>query len=219
VEGRVRVKEMKILAKTLCSSFAFLFFFSACSVAPISNHITARTNGTGNSLASVGSTLELGNSGWLPSLKYSVGLSEDFDLGFQYEVIQYGAYGKYAFINNPEEGFSVAGLFGAGLSFEGFYGFGGGILSYRTQWFEPYLISRFNYVRYPSAKYDIASIGEFQVNPGTYRYFQHTLGFMVWPKEWVGAGVEASWFNTIHSPFVLVGRDRLIYSANLSFRF
>lgn len=193
--------------------------FSGCAVAPLSNHVTARTNGTGESLLSAGSTIGVKDSGWLPSLKYSIGLSEDFDLGFQYEVIEYGAWAKYAFVNNKEGGFSLAALGGAGLSFEGFYLYAGPVVSYKFDWFEPYFITRFNYVRFPQPKISIATIGEFTVLPGTYRYFQHTLGFMTWPMDWFGIGLEASAFGTVSSPFILREKDRLLLSGNFSFRF
>lgn len=192
--------------------------FSGCAVAPLSNHVTARSNGKGESLLSAGSTIGVGKGPWLPSLKYSIGLTEEFDLGFQYEVIEYGAWGKYAFVNN-REGFSFAGLAGTGLSFEGFYGYLGPIVSYKMDWFEPYFLTRFNYVRYPEKRIDLTSIGEIVVAPGSYRYFQHTLGFMLWPLSWFGAGLEASLFGTVHSPFILRGKDRYLFSGNFSFRF
>ena len=56
---------------------------------------------------------------------------------------------------------------GTGLSFEGFYGYLGPIVSYKMGWFEPYLLTRFNYVRYSEQKIDLASIGELRVAPGT----------------------------------------------------
>jgi hypothetical protein len=190
----------------------------SCAVAPVSNHVTARTNGEGESLLTAGSTIGAGGTGWLPSLKYSIGLAEKFDLGFQYEVIQYGVWGKYAFLNQAE-GFSLAALAGTGLGLEGFYFFGGPVVSWKRGWFEPYFITRFNYVRFPESKFSIATIGEFRVDPGTYRYFQHTLGFMVWPGDWFGLGLEASIFGTVSSPFILRDADRAILSGNFSFRF
>ena len=199
-------------------SLLALLFLSSCAVAPLSNHITARPNGDGNSLLSAGTTIGAGGTGWVPSLKYSIGLSEKFDLGFQYEVVEYGIWGKYAFLGT-EEGFSLAGLAGTGLSFEGFYGYLGPIVSWKSGWFEPYFLTRFNYVRYPEQKVDLASIGEIHVEPGTYRYFQHTLGFMAWPLDWFGAGLEGSAFGTVKSPFILRDKDRLLLSGNVSFRF
>jgi hypothetical protein len=58
-----------------------------------------------------------------------------------------------------------------------------------------------------------------RVEPGTYRYFQHTLGFMIWPAEWVGLGLEGSAFGTVSSPFILSGWNRFMLSGNFSFRF
>ncbi|MGZ3692682.1 MAG: hypothetical protein ACXWQO_00315 [Bdellovibrionota bacterium] len=196
-----------------------LLLVQGCAVAPLSNHITARTNGKGDSLLSAGSTIGVGDRGWVPSLKYSIGLSDNFDLGFQYEVVEYGTWGKYAFINNGEEGFSLAGLVGLGASFDGFYGYIGPIVSYKTGIFEPYFLTRFNYVHYPEQKFAEGTIGEITVRPGNYRYFQHTLGFFLWPVDWFGTGFEVSTFGTLNSPFILVGSDRLLLSANFSFRF
>lgn len=199
---------------------AFLLLFSyGCAVAPLSNHITARSNGKGESMLSAGSVIGLKNSGWLPSLKYSIGLSDDFDLGFQYEVIEYGIWGKYALINRKGDGFSLAGVAGTGLSFEGFYGYLGPIVSYRMGWFEPYLMTRYNYVHSPIPKISISTNGEFSVEPGHYRYFQHTAGFFAWPLDWLGMGLEASTFGTVRSPFILKGKSRALVSGNFSFRF
>lgn len=207
------------MGKGLLGLLLGLVFLHGCAVAPLSNHITARTNGKGDSLASVGSTIGTTKSGWLPSLKYSLGLTDDFDLGFQYEVIEYGVWGKYAIINNQDEGFSLAGVAGLGLSFEGFYSYVGPIVSWKLGWFEPYLMSRFNYVDAPVSKIDLASVGEFTVSPGTYRYFQHTLGFMTWPMDWFGVGLEASLMGTVSSPFILGSKSRWLLSGNFSFRF
>lgn len=193
--------------------------FHGCAIAPLSNHVTARTNGQGNSLLSLGGTIATSkDEGWLPSIKYSIGLGEDFDLGFQYEVIEYGLWAKYAFLNT-DEGLSFSALSGIGTGLGGFYGYAGPIVSFKLSWFEPFLMTRFNYVRYPEAKVDLATIGEFRVSPGTYRYFQHTAGFMAWPWDWFGAGLEASLFGTVRSPFILSGKDRFLLSGNFSFRF
>jgi hypothetical protein len=189
-----------------------------CAVAPLSTHITARSNGKSESLASVGSTLPIKDSGALPSLKYSIGVSDDIDLGFQYEVIEYGAWMKYSFVNR-QEGFSAAGLFGVGLSFEGFYSYIGPIVSWKIDWFEPYLTTRYNYVSNALGRVDIATTGEFRVQPGVYRYFQHTAGFLTWPIDWFGIGLEASYINPISSDFILEGKNRFLLSGNFSFRF
>ncbi len=162
----------------------------------------------------------MGNTGWVPTIKYSVGLNDRFDLGFQYEVVEYGAWGKYQLIGaGKSEGFALAGLVGTGLGFAGFYGFLGPVISWKFGIFEPYIVERFNYVSYPESNVNVQSIGEIHVDPGTYRYFQHTLGFFLWPLDWAGFGLEASAFGTIGSPFILKGQDRFLLSAQVSFRF
>jgi hypothetical protein len=195
-----------------------LFLCAGCAVAPLSNHISARTNGRSESLLSAGSTIGAGNRGWVPSIKYSVGLSDSFDLGFQYEVVEYGAWGKYQLLGG-REGFALAGLAGMGLSFTGFYGYLGPVLSWKSGIFEPYFVERVNYVDYPEASVNVQNVGEVHVDPGSYRYLQHTLGFFLWPVHSVGFGLEASAFTTLGSPFILRGSDRFLLSGQVSVRF
>lgn len=199
-------------------ALASLVFFAGCAVAPLSNHISARTNGDGKSLLSAGGTIGVGNTGWVPSVKYSVGLSERFDLGFQYEVVEYGAWGKYQLLGG-KEGLALAGLLGVGTSFDGVHGYLGAVLSYKAGIFEPYLVERFNYVHYPKRNVNAEAVGEVHVDPGHYRYFQHALGFFLWPVEWLGFGLEGSLFTTVRSPFILRGRDQFLVSGNFSVRF
>jgi hypothetical protein len=116
------------------------------------------------------------------------------------------------------EGFALAALAGIGTSFSGFYGFAGPVVSYKMGIFEPYFVERYNYVRYPERNVNVDSVGEIHVDPGTYHYLQHTLGFFLWPLDWAGFGLEASAFTTIDSPFILKGRDRFL-SGQFSFKF
>lgn len=198
-------------------------FLSGCAVAPLSNHISARSNGEGGSLLSAGSTIGAGNHAWVPSIKYTVGLSERFDLGFQYEVIEWGAYGKYQLVGENAakggEGFALAGLVGSGLSYEGFYGFLGPVLSYKTGAFEPYFVERFNYVDFPRSKVDVSHVGEVHVDPGIYLYLQHSFGFFYWANEWLAFGAETSLFTPLKNNYILKGRERWLYSGQVSFRF
>jgi hypothetical protein len=151
-------------------------------------------------------------------VRYSVGLRDDFDLGFQYEVVEYGVSGKYRLAGGGE-GFSLAALAGTGLSFRGFYAFVGPVLSWKLGIFEPYFVERYNYVNYPSSQVDVGAIGEIHVDPGTYHYLQHTLGFFLWPLDWLGMGIEASAFGTLYGPFIIKGRDRFLLSGQFSFKF
>ena len=206
----------------------FLFLLAAlalssCAVAPISNHVSARSNGEGGSLLSAGTTIGAGNMGWVPSVKYTVGLSERWDLGFQYEVIEWGAYGKYQLVGSNAaqggDGFALAGLVGAGLSYEGFYGFLGPVVSYKIGAFEPYFVERINYVDFPGSKIDVRDVGEVHVDPGVYKYLQHSFGFFWWANDWLAFGAETSLFTPIKSNFILKGRERWLYSGQVSFRF
>ncbi|MGZ3651352.1 MAG: hypothetical protein ACXVB9_17190 [Bdellovibrionota bacterium] len=191
---------------------------SGCAVAPLSTHTTARTNGAGQSMLTAGSTIGVGNTGWVPSVRYSVGLTDQFDLGFQYEVVEWGASGKYL-LKGGGEGFSLAALAGTGLSFNGFYFFAGPVVSWKRGIFEPYLVERLNYVTYPQENVNVDGVGEIHVDPGTYIYFQHTAGFFLWPLDWFGFGFEASAFGTLKGPFILKGRDRFLFSGQFSFKF
>ncbi|MCO4754844.1 MAG: hypothetical protein KC478_10205, partial [Bacteriovoracaceae bacterium] len=77
----------------------------SCSLSPFSANNSARTLGVGSAAA------ELGNANSNYFIRTSMGLSENFDLGY---VMEFGSdfstsgmFGKYAFINN-ETGPSVA---------------------------------------------------------------------------------------------------------------
>jgi hypothetical protein len=203
----------------LFSLFCAQMVMSSCAVAPLSLHTTARTNGEGNSVLTAGSTIGVKNTGWVPSLRYSVGLSDDFDLGFQYEVVEWGASAKYR-LAGGHEGFSLAALGGTGLSFSGFYFFAGPLVSMKIGIFEPYFAERLNYVNYTDSNVNVENgVGEIHVDPGTYLYLQHTLGFFLWPLDWAGVGLEASAFGTLQGPFILRGKDRFLFSAQFTFKF
>jgi hypothetical protein len=169
-------------------------------------------------MLTAGSTIGVGNTGWIPSVRYSVGLNDAFDLSFQYEVVEYGVAGKYNLVGNGE-GFSLAALAGTGLSFDGFYAFAGPVVSWKMGLFEPYFAERFNYVNYPASQVNVSQVGEIHVNPGTYYYLQHTLGFFLWPSTWFGLGLEGSAFTTVASPFIIQGRSQYLFSGQFSFRF
>jgi hypothetical protein len=170
-------------------------------------------------MITAGSTIGVRGGGWVPSVRYSLGLADDFDLGFQYEVVEWGASGKYL-LKGGGEGFSLAALAGTGLSFNGFYFFAGPVLSWKLGIFEPYLVERLNYVNYPQSSVNVESgTGEIHVDPGTYVYLQHTAGFFLWPLDWAGFGAEASLFGTLHGPFILRGKDHFLLSAQFTFKF
>jgi hypothetical protein len=196
-----------------------LSFFAGCAVAPLSNHVTGRSLGKGNSSLDAGTTIGNGRQPWLPTLKYAIGLNDNLDFGAVYEVISIGLWTKYAFINRKEQGFSLAGIGGAGLSGTGEYLYTGPVFSYRFKHVEPYIVSRFNYVRYSGFTSELSTIGELSFESGKYNYLQNSLGSMFWFADWFGLSAEASHFITLSSPFILGDRDRLLYSASFIFRF
>lgn len=212
----VQIRKLSLLFSLLTAAVA-----SSCAVAPISNHLTARTNGEGGSLLTAGSTLGIGNKGWVPSIKYSIGLKENLDLGFQYEVIEWGAFLKYQLLGTRGDGFALSGLMGTGLSFEGFYGYVGPVLSWKSGIFEPYFIERYNYVNFTKSGQglDVSEVGEVHVDPGTYHYLQHSVGFFIWANEWLAFGAETSLFTPIKGKFILRGHDKYVYSGQVSFKF
>jgi hypothetical protein len=99
----------------------------------------------------------------------------------------------------------VAALGGAGLGFSGFYFFAGPVVSWKKGIFEPYFAERINYVNYPQTNVNVENgVGEIHVDPGTYVYLQHTLGFFLWPLDWVGFGAEVSGFGTLRAAHVQI---------------
>lgn len=127
---------------------ALVLFFTAllggCSVAPINGPSTATTLGEGNTLAR-GSIVFLGAA-------LERGVSQNLDVGAAVELqgtFLVSAYGKYAFLNRGENGFSLAMLGGVGyapgsVSTRSVYG--GPIFSYRKGSFEFFTGVRANYV-------------------------------------------------------------------------
>jgi hypothetical protein len=195
-----------------------VLLLSGCAVAPLSTHTSARTNGEGKSMLTAGSTFGVAKSAAVPTVRYSLGLSDRFDIGFQYEVVEYGVSGKYLLAGGGE-GFSLSALVGTGLGWSGFYGFGGGVVSWLSGTFEPYFAERYNYVSFPKNDVNVEEVGEVHLDPGTYHYLQHSLGFFVWPIDWLGVGIEASAFTTISGPFILKGKDKFLFGGQASFRF
>lgn len=190
---------------------------TGCAMAPLSNHITARSTGKENSSLDLGTTIGNSRKPWLPTIKYTKGLGDNLDFGVQYEVVSIGLWSKYSFINRPERGFSFGALIGGGLSGTGYYGYLGPVVSYRFKRFEPYFISRFNHVRYEGTNV-LASIGEISFANGSYRYFQNTLGTMFWIFDWAALSLETNHFSTVRSPYVLNDRARWIFSGSFVFR-
>ncbi len=162
---------------------------SGC-LAPLSNSFTARSLGAGKIGVDGGMSVLVRreDSVALPAFAIAVGLSSDLDLGVQMESASLGVFGKYSFVNNKEQGFSLAGVLGAGAVASGSYAYAGPVLSYKSKAVEPYFVGRFNYVHYGESENCL------DMEAGTYTYVQFTLGSIFWLNQSVGLNVEGSAF-------------------------
>lgn len=182
--------------------------FLGCSVAPVNMTSTARSLGENTNQIK----LDLPVVGVL----YERGLTSKFDMGFGVEE-QVGPvlnlFAKYAFINNPESGFSFAEIIGGG------YGVSLGkskslyfspLLSYRHNWFEVFTSYRINYVRWDNdlthnERDDVLS---FIPNKTSFHYHQMDAGLNFIGNKWtttVGAKVFIFDKNASGTPFVDIG--------------
>jgi hypothetical protein len=131
----------KFLNKFL--ALAILVTFAGCAVAPINSTTTARTLGEGQNEVRVNVII--------PGAMVQRGLTNNLDLGLGVELqftTLVNLFAKYAFINKPAGGFSLAALGGVGVAGGSKSAYAGPILSYRHNWFEAFTIARYNYVRW-----------------------------------------------------------------------
>lgn len=133
---------MMLKIKTLFTLTLSVFFIS-CAMAPLTTPKTARSLGEGNWEIDLGAT---------PSyLSVNRGFSENLDMGLTVENqlgLVFELSGKSAFINRSEEGYSLA-LFGGVFTGDTLGGNSsefrlGPVLSYKSGWWEPYLVLTYN---------------------------------------------------------------------------
>jgi hypothetical protein len=197
------------------STASFLIFsllvLSGC-VAPLSSNFTGRSLGKGkielDGVSGLGEEVE----SW-GGFKLAYGMTSNLDIGLQIELVTLGLFGKYSFINSIENGFSSAALFGLGATGNGMYVYTGPVLSYKMNFFEPYIVGRFNYVHYSETE-DIWS-GD-TIEAGNYSYFQFTFGGILWLDRKVGLNFELSTFSRDIEFLELEGP---IFMAGAKFRF
>ena len=99
-------------------------FTASCAVGPLVFHETARAVGFTNHELIGGA----GQAGLV--FKWNYGLTENLDLGIQFESLSLGLRAKYAFIKSGENGFSLASSAGTGFSVGGSHYYGDLIGSY-----------------------------------------------------------------------------------------
>lgn len=149
-----------------------LLLASGCAVGPLVVHESARTAGEGNHEILVGSGTHVFNGKW------NYGLKENLDIGLQIEAFSVGGKLKYAFINNLERGFSLAGAIGLGESLGGEHYYSDLSASYLTKIFEPYIAARIVRVKTDLVEFKDTNTGEidFKIDGRWYTYGQGFLG-------------------------------------------
>lgn len=182
-------------------------------VGPMVVHETARTVGKNNSELIAG----YGVAGVVA--KYSYGLSDDLDLGVQWESLSLGLRLKYAFINNKEEGWSLAGAGGYGASIGGNHYYADLIGSYLTGPWEPYTTLRMVHVKLDPVEFKDKDTGgvNFTVDVGSYNYGQFMMGSRYWfNQNWL-LSVELSTLFVMTSGVKI--SDSLLVGGAFGYRF
>lgn len=187
-------------------------FLSGCAFGPLVNHESARTVGESNHEL-MGA---FGSPGY--ALKWTYGVTENFDVGLQWESLSLGIRAKYSFINQSE-GWSFAGALGTGVSTGGNHNYGDLISSYATGAWEPYGTIRVVHITTDPMEFRNTDTGalSFTVDRSQYNYGQFFLGTRYWfNHNWL-MSAEASWLFSITPGIVFSGAPLL--SVNLGYRF
>ena len=188
-------------------------FVSSCAIGPILNHDVARSNGDGNHDIKIMSSVD-----GLWGFHYDYGLTDDLDIGVQWEALSAGLKLKYALVNNQKSGLSVALGAGTGTSFGGSYYNGALFVSYKSKTFEPFASVRYTSVENDSTDLKDADTGELFVTiPAfNYNYTKAFLGTKIWFVDWFALSLEAGSF--IASGDVKFDSN-VFYSAAFEFAF
>lgn len=174
---------------------------AACSIAPFSSSITARSNGNGVHSFQGGGTLvgAKGVKGVLPEFKWLAGLTDNWDIGLQYEILSLGLLTRYSFVNN-DEGFSLAGFGGFGDMVGGNYIYAGPAVSFRAGQWEPFFNLRYNHIHWKKqsgtlnfTSNDGTSTGiPYETSAVDFHYYQAALGTVFWFTEKFGLNLDAN---------------------------
>lgn len=201
---------MKNIIVILVSAGAFL---SGCAIGPLVGHETGRTVGRGHHELAGG----VGETGFMA--KWNYGITEDLDLGLHWESLSLGVRGKYAFINNRQSGWSLAGALGVGSSFGGDHVYADLIASRLAGRWEPYGTIRVVRVKSDPVKFQEKDTGKeiFIVQVEEFEYAQGMLGTRYWFTDHWSLSVEAGSLASMTSGF-RVG-DNAFASAGLGYRF
>lgn len=175
---------MKMLSRLLLPLGLVL---SGCALGPLASYDTARTVGKGKH--------ELGFSYGAPSyFTWNYGVAESFDLGLQVEIFSISARAKYALLNQPEGGFSLAVAGGIGKSIGGSHDYGDLLMSYKFDVFEPYATVRAVNVKVDPKDFRDEKTGDlvFSLNSSRFNYRQYFVGTRIWFTPKIAVAVEGS---------------------------
>lgn len=202
--------------RKICQSFfavVVAVVVSGCAIGPLLSHDVGRSMGDGNHDIKL-----MGSTGELWGFKYDYGLTDNFDIGFQWEALSAGIKLKYAWLNNQKSGMSIGTSLGTGTSFGGSYYNGALLLSYRSKYFEPFASVRYTKVESDETDLKDADTGELFVTIPSieYDYTQAFVGTKIWFASWFGLSLEAGSF--IASGDVKFDTN-VFYSVALEFAF
>ena len=175
----------------ICLGLAFIL--SSCSLAPFSPTTSGRSYGKGKMHA------EAGNNNSSYHLKFGMGLSDDFDVGF---VMEFGdlstsaIFLKYSFLNN-ETGPSSAFEFGYGSTESTIFYYTGLAASLAfSKEFEIWVNGRINSVSTDSSDVEKDEFnGNIKILAYDVTYLQASAGFNVWLTENAGLSIYATYFK------------------------
>lgn len=199
-----------------------MLFLQSCALAPLSNDYTARSLGKANWGINGGGSFITAGGGATGGgyLRLNRGITDDFDIGGVAEIntndISAGITAKYALINKAY-GLSMAvdsslGALGSAGG-NGFYIYGGPIISYKTHWLEPYLVIRYNYVHINEQKDDLYGT---TIPAFGFSYIYYTLGNTFWLTNKFGITPSV---NTLQSLQGGSGKFPFIANLGLVYRF
>lgn len=169
-------------------SLLICFIFSGCTtIAPLSNTPTARTSGKGHIQLSGGYVASLEES---THARIGYGLQRDLDIYFLVESglinENVGIGIKYAVINPEENGLALSIDGSLGSTRDDMYYFFGPTISYKTKYFEPFSVLRFNYAHNSQVLtpeiFPFASVAK----SSNLKYGQATLGSTIWISNYFG---------------------------------
>lgn len=176
---------------------------SACSMAPYTSPKTARALGQGNWEVSTGLSPAF-------NVSAAVGVHEKVEVGVLLEqqfFTETAVWGKFTALDFKDDGPSVA-FYGGGFlavdasGTDGY--FLGPIVSFKKDWFEMYLVARYNKVNWETAEITLedqndADLLYFDWSAGSTQYYQYVLGINFWFTQKFALNISAQYWQFIGS--------------------